>query len=60
MFADCKTSLTKGYWILRMPIPYEAVERYLSLLYTVGTTHMTAGAFDAWISSATPETKVGV
>lgn len=41
-----------GTWILRQSIPYEALQRYLGLVYVLAAdvTNMTTGAVDAWIS----------
>ena len=57
--------MTAGRWVARIALPGGIVSRYLRLLYvldsssaiTYGAT--TVGAFNAWISGATPETNVG-
>lgn len=43
-------SLTAGAWIMRMSLPVNVDEdRYVGLLYTIGTAAMTAGTVNAWI-----------
>lgn len=56
-----RSTLTRGQWIMRVPLPYEHSVRYLRLIYlnsSVITAH-TSLAVDAWISAAVPETDVG-
>lgn len=62
-FADVYTgetwalaSLTAGAKLLRMPLPAD-LRQYVRLLYTVGTTAMTAGKVDAWIGPGTEGAK---
>jgi len=43
-----KASLVAGYNILSVPLPVN-LNRYLKLVYTVGTADMTAGTVNAWI-----------
>jgi hypothetical protein len=44
------SALTAGKWILRVSIPHEALEQYIGLKFTIGTSTETAGTVDAWIS----------
>lgn len=48
-------SLTEGYELLRVKLPQD-LRRYVKLVYTIGTTTMTAGAVDAWIGQS-PESR---
>jgi hypothetical protein len=41
-------TLVAGYQIIRMPLPAN-LNRYLKMIYTIGTAVMTAGAVSAWI-----------
>ena len=53
--------LAKGKSIMRVALPNEGYMRFLRLRYvnSSATTAWTAGAADAWITGATPETNVG-
>lgn len=52
-------TLAAGYWVARLSLPYELTERHIRLLYSNScATDFTTGSFDAWISSATPETNI--
>ena len=43
-----KATLVAGYQVLRMPLP-ASLQRYLKMVYTIGTAVLTAGAISAWI-----------
>lgn len=45
-------SLVVGYYALRIPLPMGTLNDYVKILYTIGTTAMTAGAVDSWIGQA--------
>lgn len=52
-------TLVAGYRVARLSLPYELTERHIRLLYSNSCdTDFTTGSFDAWISSATPDTDI--
>lgn len=47
---ESDSDLTAGSWIKRMSLPVNVDEdRYLGILYTIGTRTTTTGTVDAWI-----------
>lgn len=46
-----EAALAAGTWIAKgIPLPSGAYQRYLGLIYTVGTEDFTSGAVSAWLS----------
>lgn len=43
-----KATLTLGYEVMRIALP-NSLQRYLKIVYTIGTAVLTAGKFSAWI-----------
>ena len=50
--AISQTTLAAGYSVIRMPIPHEAIQRYLGLTYTVGSSAISTLEVNAWIELA--------
>ena len=48
--AYAKATLVAGFVMMSIPLPSEH-ERYLKVVYTIATSVLTAGAFDAWIGN---------
>lgn len=47
--ALAKATLVQGYEIIAMPLP-DDIQRYVKVVYTIGTAALTAGKFDAYLS----------
>lgn len=50
-----KATLVDGYQVCRIRVP-KGAERYLKVVYTIGTAALTAGKFDAFLSPSVQDT----